>query len=126
MNTDKPLPKASGGTGQTGISQSTVTLSGCTVSGQRCWHNGVTCSLTMIDVKKSTALANGASVAFGTLPEGYRPSQVIYDVASSSNTTFCGKLVIRVGQDGELGLINRSGANLPANTPFSLFITYTI
>lgn len=126
MNIATPLPKTSGGTGQSGISQSTVTLSGCTVSGQRCWHNGVTCSVTMIDVKLSSALGNGNTVAFGTIPSGYRPSEVLYDVASSPNATFCGRLVFRIDQNGQLSLVNRSGSNLPANTAFSLFVTYAI
>lgn len=126
VETAKPIPKASGGTGQTGISTSSVTLSGCTAGGQRCWHNGVCCSITMIDVKLNAALANGGSVAFGTIPSGYRPSQVIYDLASSSNATFCGRLQIRIDQNGQLGIVNRSGSNLPANTAFSLFVTYAI
>ncbi len=126
VNTATPIPKASGGTGQTGITASSVTLSGCTVSGQRCWHNGVTCSVTMIGVKLSSALANGSSKAFGTLPSGYRPSEVIYDVASSSNATFCGRLVFRVGTDGAISVVNRSGSSMAANTEFSLFVTFAI
>lgn len=126
VNTATPIPKASGGTGQTGIARSTVTLSGCTVSGQRCWHNGVTCSVTMIDVKLSSALGNGNSIAFGTIPSGYRPSEILYGVASSPNATFCGRLVFRIDQNGQLSLVNRSGSNLPANTAFSLFVTYAV
>ncbi len=120
------LPRASGGTGVTGISTSSATLSNCTASGNRVWHNGVTCSVTMLGVQLSSALANGASVAFGTLPSGYRPSQVINDLASSTNATFCGRLVLRVGTDGALSVTNRSGSSMPANTAFSLFVTYAI
>jgi len=131
----KPLTKGNGGTGVTGTTSVDLTSSGFTYSGLsnafmdtfKIYTNGVVQSIYLAAGHLDTTLSSGSSVTLGTLASGYRPTtNYIYVYAGSSSTTFAGRLLVRIGSNGQIVLYNASGSSLSANANINFSATWAI
>lgn len=120
---------AKGGTGVTERQESTVTVTTANATVYNnvnyCWHNGIVGSVQLaVDLK--AALANGSTLAIGTVPSGYRPPHAVFGSLYTSGTVVTGNVYAMLKADGTITLNNRSGGNIGTNTNIYMSFTYAM
>jgi len=120
---------AKGGTGVTERQESTVTVTTANATAYNnvnyCWHNGIVGSVQLaVDLK--AALANGSTLAIGTVPSGYRPPHAVYGSLYTTGTVVTGNIYASLNSSGTITLNNRSGGNIGTNTNIYMSFTYAM
>lgn len=124
------LPRAEGGTGVGGIQETQVTIDDsvvATVANAPCRHNGVVCTVTVLDIVLRSALQPGESndVVIGNVPAGWRPLGFVYAAIGFSTRGDDG-IYFRIASNGDIRISNRSSSTLPAGERLTATATYVI
>lgn len=124
------LPRAEGGTGVGGIQETQVTINNSvvsTVGNAPCRHNGVVCTVTVLDIALKSALQPGESndVIIGNVPAGWRPLGFVYAAIGFSTKGDDG-IYFRIASNGDIRISNRSNSTLPAGERMTVTATYVI
>ena len=87
----------------------------------RCWHNGVVCTISLA-CNLVSSLANGGTVTVGTVPIGYRPPYTVYG-SVYNNTAGGGGVRGYLTSAGAIVVRNLSGTTLDSTA--NLYIGFT-
>lgn len=125
------LARARGGTGVSGRQSSTITrntsnTTTTSTSYNYAYHNGVVATVGIGLLQLASSLANGGTVAIGTVPSGYRPLARVEATVSVGNANVTGALSANISTAGVITLVNRSGAAVGTTVSIGVTATYCI
>lgn len=105
---------------------SDFTLSNATATAHTCRRSNNVATINVRGLKVSSSLASGSSVAIGTVPSGYRPTENVFAAVNTTTVANSWGLFVQISSAGTITLYNEASVALPTSAYLFFTATYVM